>query len=100
MSPPTQERVLKANYSSPSGSRSFQHTLPSLPTLPTDLTTQEKTSYLSNLRSSTTNLQGDINAFLTANMEEDKRTASQGTGKMDDKREEENYGEEVTDDNA
>lgn len=40
------------------------------------------------------NLQDEVNSFLTTKMEEDKAlTGSEGT-KVDDKAEEENYGEE------
>ena len=83
---------LRANYSSPNASKSFEY---SLPQLSTQISTQEKTGYLSALRSSVVKLQEEVNTFLTAKMAEDKVTTSQMTGNVDDKKEEENYGEEV-----
>ncbi|KAI4134803.1 MAG: hypothetical protein LQ341_005964, partial [Variospora aurantia] len=58
------------------------------------------TSYLSTLRASVTQLQGEINAFLTEKMEEDKALAASAGGgvKVDEKREEEYYGEEDVED--
>lgn len=76
--PPT----LSATYNSPTTSQTFTHPLPS---------TKEKTAYLSALRKSVTQLQEDVNTFLTSKMEEDKALAGE---KMDEKAEEENYGEE------
>ena len=40
-------------------------------------------------------LQDEVNSFLTAKMEEDKALASMVGGKVNDKEEEENYGEEA-----
>lgn len=87
---------LTASYTSPTGAKEFYYSLPSLPQ---HISTEQKTRYLSALRSSVANLQEDVNTFLTAKMEEDKTTAPQVAGKVDDKKEEENYGEE-TDDNG
>lgn len=42
-------------------------------------------------------LQDEVNGFLTDKMEEDKMIAALGGGKVDDQKEEENYGEEVGD---
>jgi len=81
--PPT----LSATYNSPTTSQTFTHPLPSTPTP----STKEKTAYLSALRKSVTQLQEDVNTFLTSKMEEDKALAGE---KMDEKAEEENYGEE------
>ena len=43
-------------------------------------------------------LQDDVNGFLTTKMEEDKALATSAGVKVDDKKEEENYGEEVVED--
>ena len=40
-------------------------------------------------------LQEDVNSFLTARMEDDKVSASMGGGRVDEGKEEENYGEEM-----
>ncbi|MCJ1317666.1 hypothetical protein MMC15_002991 [Xylographa vitiligo] len=86
---------LKANYTSPSGNQKFEHPLNALPV---ELSVEEKTAYLSTLRSAVTCLQEEVNTFLTSRMEEDKAIAVQRTGVIDDKKEEENYGEEVVED--
>ncbi|KAL8902689.1 MAG: hypothetical protein Q9207_004456, partial [Kuettlingeria erythrocarpa] len=56
------------------------------------------TEYLSTLRKSVTRLQDEINAFLTERMEEDKALAAKAGVKIDEKKEEENYGEENVED--
>ena len=56
--------------------------------------TKEKTAYLSALRKSVVKLQEDVNGFLTTKMEEDKALAASAGMKVDDKAEEDNYGEE------
>ena len=56
-----------------------------------------RAAYLSDLRSAVVRMQGEMNVFLTARMEEDARVAGAGAGagkKVDEEREEENYGEE------
>ena len=69
---------------------------------------EDKTAYLSELRTSTKKLQEDINAFLTQKMEEDKLHAvtnggngqEKGAGKKTmDEVDEEKYGEEEVEDN-
>lgn len=60
--------------------------------------TAEKTEYLSNLRQSVTKLQDEINTFLTEKMEEDKALAAKAGLKVDEKKEEERYGEEDVED--
>ncbi|CAF9926842.1 MAG: hypothetical protein HETSPECPRED_006433 [Heterodermia speciosa] len=86
--------TLKADYTSPNASKTFEYSLPA-----TDTTTTEgKTAYLSALQGSVTKLQAEINAFLTEKMEEDKVLASMAGQKVDDKKEEENYGEEGVED--
>jgi len=88
---------LTASYASPTGSKDFEHSLPSLPS---QFSTEQKTNYLSALRSLVVKLQEEVNTFLTAKMEEDKVIAPQAAGKVDDKTEEENYGEEVVEDDG
>lgn len=81
---------LRATYTSPTSSETFTHTLPSV----SAASTKEKTAYLSALRTSVVKLQGDVNGFLTTKMEEDKALAASAGSKVDDKAEEDNYGEE------
>lgn len=74
--------VLSASYSSnTSPSFTFTHTLPHA----------DHATYLASLRSAAAKLQEDINRELTRRMEEDKAKE----GKIDEVKEEENYGEEV-----
>lgn len=82
---------LTANYAAPSGTHAFSHDLPT----PSANNVTDKTAYLSALRSESTELQGEINAFLTQKMDEDVK-AAEGSGKKSKKeeREEEMYGEE------
>lgn len=83
--------LLRAEYKAPTGSKTFTHTLPSA-----DVTsTTEKSAYLSALRRLVVQTQEDINTFLTAKMEEDKALTSTPGMKADEKKAEENYGEEV-----
>jgi hypothetical protein len=56
-----------------------------------------RTAYLSDLRAAVATVQGEINVFLTAQMEEDAKR-EQGKAKEKEKEEEENYGEEVVED--
>ncbi|KAK2627558.1 hypothetical protein QTJ16_003524 [Diplocarpon rosae] len=100
-SPPSSESaaLLCATYSSPSNA-SFTHTM-SLSTLPR--TTAQKKTYLAALRQATAQMQEVVNKELTARMEEDNKKAAEGKdsvvncgkGQVDEKMEEENYGEEV-----
>lgn len=89
---------LSAAYASPTSTENFTYPLPTLSSSPI---TQEKTTYLSTLRSSVQKLQDEINAFLTKKMEEERNAASGANGvngtKVDEQKEEENYGEEVVD---
>lgn len=82
---------LSALYTSasPSSAHALSHTLPALP----DKTSiPARTAYLAALQDGARALQDDVNAFLTAKMEEDK---VQGTEKGGDVKEELTYGEEV-----
>ncbi|KAL8801568.1 MAG: hypothetical protein Q9182_004354 [Xanthomendoza sp. 2 TL-2023] len=89
--------ILTAHYTSPTtGSRTFTHPLATS----TTSSLAEKTAYLSTLRASVTQLQSDINEFLTSKMDEDKALAAK-TGlseKVDENKEEDFYGEEVVQD--
>ncbi|CZT24614.1 uncharacterized protein RCC_10339 [Ramularia collo-cygni] len=90
---------LTATYTSPSTTKSFTSSslLP-----PSSETVEEKTTYLGALRANISTLQGEINAFLTQKMEEDK--VAEGSGDYSkvssaaaaaaDEREEDFYGEE------
>ena len=90
----TSAPILKAEYAAPNASKTFEHPLPT-----TDTTTTEgKAAYLSALRESVAKMQEEINTFLTAKMEEDKVLVAMAGAKGDDKKEEENYGEEVEED--
>ena len=86
--------ALKVDYRSPTSTQTFRQFLPSSSTTSTD----EKTHYLSALRNSVTQLQEEVNTFLTSKMEEDKTLAAKAGLKVDDKKEEENYGEEGVED--
>ena len=88
--------TLKAEYAAPNDAKSFAYPLPPA----SNESTEQKTAYLSALRESVSKLQEDINAFLTKKMEEDKGSASTAGSKVDDKKEEENYGEENLDEDG
>ncbi|KAI9737295.1 MAG: hypothetical protein M1818_005828 [Claussenomyces sp. TS43310] len=86
--------VLAARYRSPTNeSFSFEEKLPTL----TTTLLEDRVAYLSQLRESTAQLQGIINAELTKRMTEDKLLEEKNAAQdaVDDAREEENYGEEV-----
>ncbi|CAG8976432.1 hypothetical protein HYALB_00012650 [Hymenoscyphus albidus] len=85
----TKTPTLTATYSSPINP-SFTHTQ----TLPSPA---EKTAYLAALRKATAEMQDTINKELTTRMEDDKKLAEGATSgtKIDEAKEEDNYGEEV-----
>lgn len=89
---------LTATYTSPTTNHTFKSPLQSLPANPS---TKEKTSSITDLRAKTSQLQSDINAYLTERMEEDKaQEVTDGTAKKsarDEQREEDMYGEEAED---
>ena len=104
---PTLTAVYK---SSTAASRTFTEDIPvTLPKASTPLpeegrqlasTTDAKTVHLSALRSAVKRLQDDVNGFLTARMEADKTSATDGQDtKLEGARDEEedNNGEEVAD---
>ena len=86
--------ALQADYASPDVTKAFTHPLPAA----SNASTEEKTNYLSALRKSVVKLQEEVNGFLTTKMEEDKASAAGAGMKIDDKAEEENYGEEKVED--
>lgn len=87
--------TLVAEYTSPTAQQTFSSNLPSL--AQEQRSVKDKTAYLSALRANVTQLQSDVNTFLTQKMEEDKAAEA---GKADQKakskeeREEAMYGEE------
>ncbi|KAJ5728084.1 hypothetical protein N7493_004414 [Penicillium malachiteum] len=86
--------LLKAVYTAPDTTKSFQFTIPTA----SSQDPAAKATHLSALRSETPKLQEEINVYLTARMEEDKK--SQGQLSEKEAKEEENYGEEVVEDDA
>ena len=100
--PSDKPAALTATYSSPSHDSENPHTFNrplatslglSRPAEPSG-NTQAKTAYLSELRTATTELQAEINEFLTQRMEEDKAVASAAAGaggNEREKKEEEKY---------
>lgn len=87
---------LKADYASPQTTKTFTHPLPAA----SNTSTKEKTDYLSALRKSIVNIQEEVNEFLTTKMEVDKALAACAGLNIDDKAEEENYGEEKVEDDG
>lgn len=92
---PKSAPTLKAEYLSPGASQIFSRPLPATPPA---ASTKEKTAYLSALRTSIVKLQEEVNTFLTTKMEDDKAIAIGNGAKVDEEKEEENYGEEVVKD--
>jgi Gon7 family len=88
-------KSVSATYTAPSAEEKvFGH---QLPTISPDISTNDRVAYLAALRQKTTELQSQINTFLTQKMEEDKTRAG-ASAAADDEHEEDNYGEEVVDD--
>ncbi|KAJ5220664.1 uncharacterized protein N7469_009551 [Penicillium citrinum] len=85
--------TLQADYSAPDTSKTFHHEVPL-----SDGTLASKTAHLTTLQSLVPKLQEEINVYLTARMEEDKK--AQGSISEKEAKEEENYGEEVVEDDA
>ncbi|KAF2107255.1 hypothetical protein BDV96DRAFT_474953, partial [Lophiotrema nucula] len=83
-----------ATYNSPTNSPSPHTISASLPSTSANPATEDRVAHLAALQSSVKTLQGDVNTFLTQKMEEDKVKGA-ATVKVDDAKEEENYGEEV-----
>lgn len=96
---PQPHQILSATYNSPTNA-SFTHTT----WLPTPATTasEDRTTYLSTLKSAVAELQDKINTDLTTRMEEDIAREAAANGSLtsmskgvDENKEEDNYGEEV-----
>jgi hypothetical protein len=86
--------ALSADYSAPSSeNKNFNQPLPTCSKEPSP---SERTAYLAALRTSITDAQDQINAFLTQKMDEDNKKAGV-VSTIDDAKAEENYGEEVVD---
>lgn len=83
-----------AAYTSPTGRQTFSTSLPALPSDPKAQDIKQKTAYLSSLRSGATQMQGDLNAYLTQKMEEEKGGKAGGAGQSGEETAEELYGEE------
>lgn len=81
---------LTAHYASATGTHVFS--LPLVSTSSTSTSTVDKTAQLSNLRASVSQLQDEINVFLTAKMDEDKATAADAAREEEAER---GYGEEA-----
>lgn len=86
-----------ASYTSPNNaSFNLEHDLPRIESS----APKDRAIYLRALRSAALKLQETVNMELTQRMEEDniKSTGANKNGKVDEAKEEENYGEEVVDD--
>jgi phosphoribosylanthranilate isomerase len=87
---------LSADYKSPTGQHTFSY---GVPAVSEKQSTEETTDFLAKLRQSAVQMQQDINTFLTQKMDEDKAMEStkgvQHKAKVDEDKEEDNYGEEV-----
>lgn len=83
--------TLKAVYTAPGATQTFQHAVPTSNADPL----AANQAHLTALQSLVPQLQDQVNVFLTARMEEDKGKISEKEAK-----EEENYGEEVVEDDA
>lgn len=85
--------TLTADYTAPTHERKqFNYSLPNIEANPS---TEDRTAYLSALRSSVTKLQSEVNTFLTQKMTDDAQSSSATTKQVDEDKEEANYGEEV-----
>lgn len=87
---------LLANYKSPTSAQTMSFELPAVPK--DGGSVQDKTAYLSALRAKASEMQSEVNAFLTQKMEEDK--AAETAKSSVDEKEEERYGEEDPENDA
>lgn len=97
---------LTATYNGPTAYKTFASALPAVPT---SASTEDKTAFIAALRANVSQMQDDMNLFLTQKMDEDKAreadaantatAAARGAKRsaLDEAREEEMYGEEVVD---
>jgi len=87
---------LSADYKSPNGQHTFSYEVPAVSQ---NQSTEETTDFLAKLRQSAVQMQQDVNTFLTQKMDEDKALENtkevQHNAKVDEDKEEDNYGEEV-----
>ncbi|KAK3721701.1 hypothetical protein LTR37_002866 [Vermiconidia calcicola] len=93
---------LQATYQSPNASHTFSARPSSLPSGEEARDVKAKTAYLSALRSNLGQMQGEVNAFLTKKMEDEKAAeAAKANGKMtQEEKAEELYGEEDAEDDS
>lgn len=90
-------RSVSGSYDAPNGKKEFAHEISSS----ASDSQSAATEYLGSLRKKVLQLQGEVNAFLTQKMDEDKATANNtgGVGNgHDEQKAEDNYGEEVEED--
>lgn len=93
MAASNQSALLEATYVSPTGTEQWLYAQKDIAQNPP---TQDRIDYISKLRADTTSLQAQVNKFLTDKMNEEKQaTQVNDTSKLDDAKEEENYGEEA-----
>ncbi|THW84106.1 hypothetical protein D6D15_09108 [Aureobasidium pullulans] len=86
---------LTAVYTSPTATNTFSSPLSSAPTEASS--SHEKSQYLAHLRDDVSQMQDDINQFLTKKMDEDKAATDAPVTSNDEDMEEQMYGEEVVD---
>lgn len=91
-----QTRVLSAIYNSPTN-QTFNYKTVLNPPLSVSEAPKDRATYLQALRTACAEMQEQVNKELTQRMEEDNTRAGADKSKIDDKKEEENYGEEVVD---
>lgn len=91
---------LEAAYHSPQTTQTFSQDLPSPKNDGEHLDVKEKTAFLSALRTSITQIQADVNVFLTQKMEEEKASQASNGAKTKEEKEVENYGGEELEDSS
>ncbi|RDW75712.1 hypothetical protein BP5796_06533 [Coleophoma crateriformis] len=99
MADSTPSFVLKATYNSPTNEPFVVSNTLAAPA--SAESTKDRTTYLGVLRKATAEMQDQINKELTMRMEQDKAREAEGNGGVaakkgiDEKKEEDNYGEEI-----
>ena len=86
---------IAVEYTSPTSTQTFSSPLSATPTSQSSV--QEKSQYLADLRANVSQMQDDINSFLTKKMDEDKAAQEGQSSAKDEEREEQMYGEENVD---
>lgn len=87
------QQTISADYKSPTGgAHAFSY--PQSAGL-LNATSQDNARFFIDLRKGLLQMQADVNAFLTEKMEEDKTSAYAAAARVDEEKEEANYGEEV-----